>query len=59
MTTIKAKEIKRMSKIDREKKLKELKLELIKSKVNASKTQGAKTKQIKKSAKNKYLKFIL
>ena len=45
---MKFKEIEKMGKQDREKKLKDLKLELIKSKVNATKTGNAKTRQIKK-----------
>jgi ribosomal protein L29 len=48
MATLKAKEIQKMSKEEREKKLKELKLELIKSKINASKGGSAKIKGIKK-----------
>jgi ribosomal protein L29 len=44
---MKFKEIKKMNKEEREKKLKELKLELVKSKANPAKS-GAKTKQIKK-----------
>jgi len=48
MTVLKAKELKNMTKSDREKKIKELKLELIKSKVNASKNKTSKTKEIKK-----------
>ena len=61
---MKSKDIQKMSKEDREKKLKELKLELIKSKVNASKTGSSKTREIKKiiariltlDSKNKELK---
>ena len=45
---MKAKEIKNLSKGDKEKKLKELKLELVKSRANASKTGNSQTKQIKK-----------
>jgi len=41
-------EIKKLSREDREKKLKELKIELIKSKTVAAKTGSSKTKQIKK-----------
>ncbi len=48
MASLKTKDIKNMSKGDREKKLKELKLELIKSKVGASKTGSSKIKEIKK-----------
>jgi ribosomal protein L29 len=45
---MKFKQIKDLSKQDREKKLKELKMELVKEKVNASNTGGSKAKQIKK-----------
>ncbi|MDP2628546.1 MAG: 50S ribosomal protein L29 [Nanoarchaeota archaeon] len=45
---MKNKELKQLTKEDREKRLKELKLELIKSKGKASKTGNAKTKEIKK-----------
>ena len=45
---MKFKEIQKLSKGDREKKLKELKMELIKSKTAAAKTGGSKTRQIKK-----------
>ncbi len=48
MTTLKFKEIKKMSKEEQKKKIKELKLELIKSKVSASKTGSSKIKEIKK-----------
>jgi len=48
MATLKFGEIKKMTKQEREKKLKELKIELIKSKVNASKTGSAKAKNIRK-----------
>ena len=41
-------DFKKLSKQDREKKLKELKLELVKSKVSGSKTGTSKVKQIKK-----------
>ncbi|MCK4647712.1 50S ribosomal protein L29 [Candidatus Pacearchaeota archaeon] len=47
MATLKAKDIRNMSKGDREKKLKELKMELIKSRSGNSKT-GSKTKEIKR-----------
>lgn len=47
MATLKIKEIKNMSKRDREKKMKELKMELIKSRSGNSKT-GNKTKEIKR-----------
>ena len=45
---MKHKQLKDLSKQDREKKLKELKMELVKQKVNASNTGGSKAKQIKK-----------
>ena len=47
MATLKIKDIRNMSKGDREKKMKELKMELIKSRSGNSKT-GNKTKEIKK-----------
>ena len=48
MASLKPKDIKIMSKEDRNKKLKELKLELIKAKVGVSKTGSSKIKEIKK-----------
>ena len=48
MTTMKFKDIQKMSKEEQEKKMKELKLELIKSKVSASKAGSSKIKEIKK-----------
>ena len=48
MATIKIKEIRKMSKQDREKKLKELKIELVKSKTGASKAGGSKAREIRK-----------
>jgi ribosomal protein L29 len=45
---MKAKDIRKLSKPEREKKLKELKMELIKSKANAAKGGSARTKDIKK-----------
>jgi ribosomal protein L29 len=45
---MKFKQLKDLTKQDREKKLKELKMELVKEKVNASNTGGSKAKQIKK-----------
>ena len=45
---MKYKEIQKLNKDDREKKLKELKMELVKSKTAAAKTGSSKTKQIKK-----------
>lgn len=47
MTSLKSKEIKKMNKEFRNKKLKELKIELSKSKANPSK-KGSKIKEIKK-----------
>lgn len=47
MTTMKLKDIQKLSKTERQKKLQELKMELVKSKAKASKT-GTKTKEIKK-----------
>ncbi len=44
----KKEDFKKMSKSDRDKKMKELKLELVKSKVSGSKTGTSKVKQIKK-----------
>jgi len=49
MASLKPKDIQKMSKGDKEKKLKELKLELIKSKVGTSKVGSSKTKEIKKT----------
>ena len=48
MATLKAKDIKSMSKEEQEIKLKELKMELIKSKANAAKSGGSKTREIRK-----------
>jgi ribosomal protein L29 len=45
---MKYKQLKDLSKQDREKKLKELQMELIKQKVNASNTGGSKARQIKR-----------
>ena len=45
---IKTKEIRMMSKEEREKRIGELKMELIKSKINTSKTGGSRTREIKK-----------
>ncbi len=42
------KEIQKLNKADREKKMKELKLELVKSKANAAKSGSSKAKQIRK-----------
>lgn len=48
MATLKMKEIRNMSKEERNKKLKELKFQLIISKGNSSKKGSSKTKEIKK-----------
>jgi ribosomal protein L29 len=48
MTTLKMKDIQRMSKEDRMKKLEELKFELVKAKTNASKSGTSRVKEIKK-----------
>ena len=45
---MKFKQLKEISKEDREKKLKELKLELVKAKSTSAKTANTKAKQIKK-----------
>ncbi|HEB47254.1 MAG TPA: 50S ribosomal protein L29 [Candidatus Pacearchaeota archaeon] len=45
---MKAKELRKMGREERERKLGELRLELIKSKVNASKTGSSKKREIKK-----------
>ena len=45
---MKMKEIQKLNKADREKKMKELKLELVKSKANAAKSGSSKAKQIRK-----------
>jgi ribosomal protein L29 len=46
---MKYKEITKMNKEDRERKLKDLKIELIKSKTKTSKTGSSNTRQIKKT----------
>ncbi len=48
MASLKSKDIQRMSKEEKTKRLEELKMELIKSKVGASKTGSSRTKEIKK-----------
>ena len=48
MAILKAKDIQKMSKEEREKKIKELRLELVRSKVSASKTGSSKIREIKK-----------
>ena len=48
MATLKSKEIIKMSKEEKEKKLKELKIELVKSKSNVSKKENMKVREIKK-----------
>ena len=45
---MKTKELKNMTKNERDRRLKEVKLELIKSRVSATKTGSSKTKQAKK-----------
>lgn len=45
---MKFKELKQMSRSDREKKLKDLKLEMVKSKGKASKTGSSKSREIRK-----------
>lgn len=47
MALLKSKELKKMNKGERERKLKELRIELVKSKANPSK-KGPKIKEIKK-----------
>ncbi len=49
MAVLKVKEIKTMSKEDRENKLKELKLELVKSRGKAAQGGSLKTREIKKT----------
>jgi len=48
MASIKAKDIQKMSKEDREKKMEELGIELVKARVNASKTGSSKVREIKR-----------
>ena len=48
MTKLKAKDIRKMGKEERMKKIEELKFELVKSKANASKSGISKAKDIKK-----------
>jgi ribosomal protein L29 len=48
MATLKAKEIKKMNKEDRAKKIEELKFELVKARANASKSGTSKAREIKK-----------
>ena len=48
MAKIKAKDIQKMSKEEKNKKLEELKMELIKARVNASKTGNSKVREIKR-----------
>ena len=48
MSILKFKDIKSMSKEERERKMKELKMELVKSKVSKSRTGASKTREIKK-----------
>jgi len=49
MAILKAKEIKKMSQTEKEKKLKELKLELIKSRAKNAQGTGSKSREIKKT----------
>ncbi len=48
MANIKAKDIRKMSKEERKKKLEELGIELVKARVNASKTGSSKVREIKR-----------
>ncbi len=48
MTTLKASDIKKMTKDERNKKMEELRMELLKARVNASKTGNSKVKEIKR-----------
>ncbi|HKZ34207.1 MAG TPA: 50S ribosomal protein L29 [Candidatus Nanoarchaeia archaeon] len=48
MAKIKAKDIRKMSKEERKKKLEELGIELVKARVNASKTGSSKVREIKR-----------
>jgi len=48
MAILKFKEIKKMSKDERQKKTKELKMELVKAKINASKNKGSRARDIRK-----------
>lgn len=49
MPRLKYKDIQKMNREEKEKKLKELKLELVKSKVSASKTGHARAREIRKT----------
>ncbi len=48
MVKLKAKDIRKMSKMEREEKMKELRMELVKSRVSASKTGNSKVREIKR-----------
>ena len=48
MASMKIKDLRRMGKEERQRKLEEMKLELIKSKVSAAKTGSSRIKEIKK-----------
>ena len=48
MTTLKARDIKKMTKDERNKKMEELRMELLKARVNASKTGNSKVREIKR-----------
>lgn len=49
MAILRTKDIKRMSKSERDKKFEELKFELVKAKVSASKSGSSKMREIKKT----------
>ena len=49
MAILKTKEIRKMSKTEREKRMEELKFELVKARVSASKSGNSKIKEIKKT----------
>lgn len=48
MTTLKAKEIKKMTKQEREKRMEELRMEMIKARVDAAKKGSSRVREIKK-----------
>ena len=48
MATLKSKDVRKLSKSEREKKLKELKMEIIKSKANSAKTTSSKAREIRR-----------
>ena len=49
MTRMKAKDMMKMSKEERKKKIEELKIELVKARVNASKSGNSKVREIKRT----------